>query len=490
MNNPSRSRAIVLGTSMGGLLTARVLRDHFAEVILVERDSLSDAGPRKGVPQGRHTHGLLPRGAQVLEQFFPGIAGELAMDGAVLYDPLNEARRFIGGGYYCQQPCGRTGLMATRPLLEAHVRRRVLALPNVRLRDGHEALGLTAAEGSGRVNGVRLARAGERELVEVVSAGLVVDATGRGSRAPAWLAGLGYPAPEEERVEIGLGYATRFFRRRPEHLGGAKMVQVTPTPALRRAAIVHAQEGERWIMTLVGYHGDRPPDDDAGFAEFARSLPAPDVYDLIRRAEPLGDPLPATFPANQRRHYERLPRFPEGFLVTGDAISSFNPMYGQGMSVAAIEAAALAECCAAGFEGLAPRFFRRASAVVDLAWGMTAGNDRRLLAPDVAQSARTRFLQWYLGRLHVAARCEPDAALAFLSVSGLMARPTSVLRPAVALRVLRGNLQTGTDGDPPSFGSGWTPAATSFGLGYQRIPRDRRASRARRGSPRSIHRRA
>ncbi|MGH7526117.1 MAG: hypothetical protein ACREMX_05390, partial [Gemmatimonadales bacterium] len=312
--------------------------------------------------------------------------------------------------------------------------------PNVRLCVAHEALGVTAAEGRGRVTGVRIAPIGGRGPVEAVEGDLVVDATGRGSRAPAWLAELGYAPPEEERVQIGLGYATRFYRRRQEHLGGAKMMLVTPTPGLHRGAIVLAQEGERWIMTLLGYQGDRPPTDDASFEEFARSLPAPDVYDLVRQAEPLGDPVPATFPANQRRHYERLTRFPDGLLVTGDAICSFNPMYGQGMSVAAAEAAALEECCAGGPERLGFRFFQRASEVVDLAWGVTAGNDRRMLAPGADQSARSRLLQWYMGRLHVAARREPAAALAFLGVTGLMAPPASVLRPAVALRVLRGNL--------------------------------------------------
>jgi len=421
---------------MGGLLAARVVHDHFDEVVLVERDDLSGSGHRKGVPQGRHTHALLARGGQTIERLFPGITGELVAEGAVLADALADARRFIGGGYYCRQPCGRKGLLVGRPLLETHVRHRLLALPNLRLRSEHDALGLVSD--GGRVTGARIAPVRGTGPGQTISADLVVDATGRGSKASAWLTAMGYDPPEEEEVKIGLGYATRYYRRRPEHLGGAKTMMITPTPTTLRAAIVLAQEGERWIMTLVGYDGSRPPADDAGFVEFTRGYPTQDLYDLVRSAEPLGDPVPATFPANRRRRYERLTRFPEGFLVTGDAICSFNPMYGQGMSVAAAEADALAECCREGLEGLALRFFRRSTEVVDIAWALAAGNDSRLLHPGADRSARTRLLQWYMRRLHVAARRDPVAALAFLSVAGLLAPPSSVFRPRIAVRVLRG----------------------------------------------------
>jgi 2-polyprenyl-6-methoxyphenol hydroxylase-like FAD-dependent oxidoreductase len=186
---------------MGGLLAARVLHDHFDEVVLVERDDLSGSGHRKGVPQGRHTHALLARGGQTIERLFPGITGELVAQGAVLADALADARRFIGGGYYCRQPCGRKGLLVGRPLLETHVRHRLLALPNLRLRSEHDVLGL-ASEG-GRVTGARIAPVGGTGPGQTISADLVVDATGRGSKAPAWLTAMGYDPPEEEEVRVG-----------------------------------------------------------------------------------------------------------------------------------------------------------------------------------------------------------------------------------------------------------------------------------------------
>jgi hypothetical protein len=239
-----------------------------------------------------------------------------------------------------------------------------------------------------------------------------------------------------------MGYVSRIYRRKPEHLQGAKVVQVIPTSEIKRGAVMLAQEGNRWILTLAGYPGDQPSSDEQGFLEFARGLPAPDIYELIKHAEPLSDPLPAKFPTNMRRRYERLTRFPTGFLVIGDAICSFNPVYGQGMTVAALEAAALHECLAqGGAEQLESRFFKKVSQVVDIPWNITVGNDRRFVEPEKSANPMARFINWYMGKLHIAARRDPVAALAFLKVTNLMAPPASVLNPPIALRVLWGNLR-------------------------------------------------
>lgn len=434
--------AIVIGASMGGLLAARALADHFQHVTLLERDTFPAAGEqRKGVPQGRHTHALLPQGRQIMEDFFPGLTRQLVEQGALLSDTLAESRRFIGGGHYCQVQTGLFSLMVSRPFLEAYIRRRVLALPNVQALEACDVLGLTATENRQRVTGVRLIRRQTGSIEEVLSADLVLDATGRGSRTPAWLESLGYTPPEEEQVQAGMGYVTRTYQRTPDHLQGAKVVMIIATPQLRRGAIMLAQEGDRWTLTLAGYSGDHPPTDEAGLLEYARSLPAPDVYEVIKDARPLSEPLAAKFPVNTRRRYEALTRFPAGFLVSGDAMCSFNPVYGQGMTVAAMEAAALTVCLAEGPEGLAQRFFSRASKVIDIPWNITVGSDRRLLEPDHPVPPLARFINWYMGKLHCAARHDPVAALAFLKVAGLMAPQPSVLHPRVALRVLWGNLR-------------------------------------------------
>jgi len=436
--------AIVIGASMGGLLAARALADYYQQVTLLERDTFPAPGEqRKGVPQGRHTHALLAKGREVLEGFFPGLTEQLVEQGALLGDSLADARRFIGGGYYCQTQSNMLSLLVSRPLLEAQVRTRLLALPNVHVIENYDALGLVAIEGRSRVNGVRLIRRLAGSAEEILQGDLVVDASGRGSRAPAWLEALGYPTPEEEIVRAGMGYTSRIYRRKPEHLQGAKMVQVIPTSEIKRGGVMLAQEGNRWIMTIAGYPGDQPPIDEQGFLEYAKSLPTPDIYEVIKNAEPLSNPLPAKFPANMRRRYERLTRFPAGFLVIGDAICSFNPVYGQGMTVAALEAVMLRECLAQGGaeQQLAQRFFTKVSQVVDIPWNITVANDRRFVEPESRRSPMARFIQWYMDKLHIAARRDQVAALAFLKVTNLMASPPSVLHPRIVLRVLWGNLR-------------------------------------------------
>ncbi len=436
---PQTSTALVIGASMAGLLAARVLSDFYADVVIVERDTLTGAsGPRKGVPQGRHAHALLPRGQQILEELFPGLTQRLVDDGA----PMGFGRFVIGGAHLAPVREDAGGLFVSRPRLEAEVRARVLAAPQVRLVEDCDVLGLAASADQSRITGVRVIRRQAESAEEILPADLVVDASGRGSRTPAWIEALGYPRPAVELVEVDMGYATRLFRREPEHLDGDLMVNIAPTRALKRGCGMMAQEDAHWIVTLAGYFGDRPPTDEQGFLDFARSLPVPDVYDIVRRATPLSELAAYRFPADQRRHYEKLARFPGGLLVMGDALCSFTPIYGQGMTVAALEALALRACLRAGREQLAARFFKQASRAADGAWTVAAGNDKKLSgAADKAPPVR--FINWYMDKLLIAARRDRVVARAFLDVSGLLAAPPSVLRPLIALRVLWAHLRPG-----------------------------------------------
>jgi 2-polyprenyl-6-methoxyphenol hydroxylase-like FAD-dependent oxidoreductase len=281
---------------------------------------------------------------------------------------------------------------------------------------------------------------------ELLEADLVVDATGRGSRSPVWLEELGYPRPAEDEVRVGVAYASRVYRRRRDHLHGDRAVVVAATADRPRGGAMLAMEGDRWMVTLNGYLGQRPPADPDGFVAFAAGLPVPDVFEVISDAEPLGDVLPARYPASVRRRYERLGRFPDGYLVTGDAVCGFNPVYGQGMSVAALEALALRECLRAGPTGLARRFFAEVAAIVDIPWGIAVGADLRFPSIEGARTAKVRLVNAYLARFHLAAETDPVLGRAFLRVVNLMERPEGLLRPAIALRVLRGNLQRAAPG--------------------------------------------
>jgi 2-polyprenyl-6-methoxyphenol hydroxylase-like FAD-dependent oxidoreductase len=440
---PIGKHAVVLGASMAGLTAARVLADAYERVTVLERDTLPEAAAhRKGVPQSRHAHGLLAAGRVALEELFPGLTDELVANGALSGDLQAQTRWYNHGLRLGPGPSDLRAVAVSRPLLEGCVRERVRALPNVRVVDRCDAAGLVATSDRRRVRGVRVIRPADGSAEEVLEADLVVDATGRGSRSPVWLEELGYPRPAEDEVRIGVAYASRVYRRHRDHVDGDRGVVVAATVDRPRGGAMLAMEGDRWMVTLNGYLGQRPLADPDGFLAFAAGLPVPDIFQVISDAEPLGDVLPARYPASVRRRYERLGRFPDGYLVTGDAVCAFNPVYGQGMSVAALEALALRECLAAGpAAGLARRFFAKVAPIVDIPWGIAVGADLRFPGIQGPRTAKVQLVNAYLARFHVAAATDPVLGRAFLRVVNLMDRPEGLLRPAIALRVLRGNLR-------------------------------------------------
>ena len=424
-------RAIVIGASMGGLLAARALSDHFAEVLLLERDELPEhAEHRRGVPQGRHTHVILASGYRVLETLFPGISRELLDAGGVGGDAAHDVSWFVEGERLSRFVSGLQGLGMSRELLESAVRRRVRELPTVRIRANASVDGLIVSGATRRVAGVTLG-------TETLDADLVVDAGGRGSRSPRWLAALGYAKPPTESVGIELRYTTRRFRRRPHDLGGYNAVVVPPTPSGKRGGVIVALEGAQWTVTLMTHFSDFPPSDLAGFVEFTRTLPAAEIHDVVCGAEPIGQPHTIRVPASVRHRYDRLKRFPAGYLVFGDAISSFNPIYGQGMSVAALEAIELAAVLRRHPNDLARRFFRRSAKIVDAAWAISAGNDVRMPEATGRRNVLVTFTNWYVAQLLRAGQRDPRVARAFLHVSNLLASPPSLLRPSLLYSVAR-----------------------------------------------------
>jgi len=439
------------------LFRSRALSDFYAIVTVVERDALPNTDlPRKGVPQGRHTHGLLARGRVVLEQFFPGLTDEIVSEsGGLVGDIANDVKWMGHNVTLAQAPSDLTGLLVSRPVLEGHVRRRLRALPNIRMIEQCAVQGLATDSTRAKVTGVRVRIEGKPE--EALSADLVVDASGRGSSSPAWLEELGYQRPEDEKIEIGIGYMTRTYRRNPADLGGKMGIVIAGSAPNWRNGVIIAQEHDTWTVSVGGFLGDDAPDDDARFLAYLATMPTREIHDVVVKSQPLTDYIRYRYVSSLRRRYERLARFPENYLVFGDAICSFNPVYGQGMTVAAQEAVTLQQCLQKGSQALARRFFKAAAKIVDIPWDIAVGNDLRHPRVEGPRPAMLRFINWYVGKLHLAAIRDHVLATAFLRVANLMTAPPSLLSPAIAWRVWRGSRNA-----PPTVAPSETVRARAF----------------------------
>ena len=428
-------QAVVLGGSLAGLLTARVLADLFGTVVIVERDRLA-TGPeqRRGLPQGKQIHALLTGGQRVLEDLLPGLTAEIAAEGAPVVDALADMRLSFNGHRLRQAVSGLTHVSASRPLLESLVRERTRSLPSITVLDACEVVGLVGL--GDRVNGVRVLRRGGRRGEEVLEADLVVDACGRGSRSSRWLTELGYPTPPEERIPIDLGYTTRRFRLPADVLDGDVGVLHSPTAGRPRGAALARLENDVWMLTLVGVQADHPPADLDGFAAFTAAVNCPEINTAIHYGEPIDTPISFRFPASVRHRYERV-RLPRNLVVLGDSLCSFNPVYGQGMTVAALEARALGDRLRGDRDTPSQIVMASLARIVDVPWQLANAADRPFLTSAGNRRSRGSLVDIYVERVLTAATYDPAAGRAFLRVSGLLDPPRTLFQPDLLWRALR-----------------------------------------------------
>jgi 2-polyprenyl-6-methoxyphenol hydroxylase-like FAD-dependent oxidoreductase len=427
-------QAVVVGAGMGGLPAAGALADFFEQVVVLERDTLPlDASHRAGTPQGRHTHALLGGGQRALGDLFPGFEQDLAGAGAVPVRVGLELRFEIPGfDPFPQRDLGWDAYAMSRPLIESIVRQRVRQLANITIREHCRALELVPSPDGAVVSAIRFEnREGE---TETLGADLIVEASGRGYLTFGLLESIGRPRPEETIIGLDITYATSVFAI-PDHAPTDwKAVMTLDSPAQGGVAAVMAPlERNRWIVTLVARHGSKPPGDRDDFLAHARQLRTSTIYDAIRGAEPLGEIVRFGFPASVRRDFDRMEGFPRGFLPFGDAICRFNPVYGQGMSVAAKEAhllhALLGRRAAEAdpLAGLASAFFAEAATMIETPWALAAIPD---LAHPKAQGERPKDLEESLkfgeGLNRLAAE-DADVHKLLMEVLHLL-KPQSVLR--------------------------------------------------------------
>jgi 2-polyprenyl-6-methoxyphenol hydroxylase-like FAD-dependent oxidoreductase len=427
---------------MAGLLTARVLADFFATVTVYERDELTDDPVnRRGVPQGRHVHALLPRGARVLDELFPGLLSELVAAGAPVWDDGDLSKgyfsynghRVLRSGLIAGDYTEMTLYMPSRPLLECHVRRRLQGMGNVTIHGGHDLTELMSTADRSRITGVRVVnRAGSAPQESV--ADLVVDAMGRSAHTPALLENLGYGRPAEDRITMHTTYVSQPLRIPPGTLR-ERLAIVGPAPGRPTGMFLFGYERDTWIFTVLGMAGHEPPRDLTGMLSFAADYSPAHLLAAVRAGEPLGPVVQHRMPSSQWRRYDRMRRFPDGLLACGDAICSFNPIYGQGMSVAALDAVALRDCLRRGVADLARRYFRATAKAIGVAWRTGANSD--LAFPQV-QGRRTpsmRLTNRLVDRVLAASESDTVIGTQFFRVTGLLDPPTRLLRPAILYRV-------------------------------------------------------
>ena len=436
-------RAVVIGASVAGLLAARALSDFAESVILVDRDVPPDSPvARKGVPQGRHVHGVLAGGHDVLKSFFPGIVDELTAEGARISDVAQDVLWFSKGAWRLRCKSGIVGCVQSRPFLEMHIRRRIAKLPNVQQLCNVSVAGFEMDAPNSRITGLRVSANSSPE--KTLPADLVIDCSGRGSRTPAWLEAAGLGKASTTTVTVNVGYSTRLFRipddRHPDW--HAMLILGKPPDNSRLGASFFVETGELQV-TLSGAFRDYPPEDDAGFVKFAESLEHPQLFHTIRDATPTTPIVTYRFPAHVWHHYERPKSLPANLLVLGDALCSFNPIYGQGMTVAAQQAQVLQHCLASanddadGLASLQRRYFSGASRIVSAAWAMATGADMVYPQAEGRRPPGQGAILRYLGHIEGLC-CYDQKVLKVWNQVTNMQRPLSALfAPSIAARVMR-----------------------------------------------------
>jgi 2-polyprenyl-6-methoxyphenol hydroxylase-like FAD-dependent oxidoreductase len=448
----SGRNAIVLGGSLAGFLAARVLSDHFDKVTIIERDTYPDSTvARRGVPHANHVHAMLLRGRQILEQLFPGLQDEMISAGAPLVDLANDVTWFTRAGWGVRFPSDLKVLAFTRPLLDLHVRHRLELNHKVRILENTSVVGLTHRDDEKRVTGVIITtnhNDSEHAVTKTLRADLVVDTTGRGSQAPRWLAEFGYPAPGETVVDAHLGYASRLYKIPKEFRGDWKCTIIQrAAPQRKRGGIMFSVEGNRWLLTLIGGARDYPPSDEIEFLEFARSLPVSTIYDAIKNAEPVSPIKTHRGTQNRLRHLEYPGHLPDNFLVLGDAACAFNPVYGQGMTVAAMGTLILDGVLREtdNVKGLSHRFQRQLANVNKGPWMMATSEDYRDKETEGGSPGLvSRFMHKYMDQVIKLSTKDVMTRNVLLHTFNLLVPPSVLFQHAIVFRVLRQLFLPGT----------------------------------------------
>ena len=439
IGNKKYNHTVVIGGSIAGLLTARVLANYFQQVTIVEHDRLDEKTiERAGVPQSHHVHALLTQGQRLLEQLFPGINDDLDAAGAPKVNWTADFL-FLGlFGWFPRFPGDLVTRTVSRQLLENIVRKHLKNYPNVQFITPAKVTGFLTNSNQTHITGICFS---SNNTTKTLTAELVVDASGRNSQTPKWLESLGYPQPQETIVNSFLGYASRWYQAPEDFRSDWKVLMMSYSPyETTKGGVIYQIENNCWIVTMAGIAKDYPPTDEAGFLEFVRHLRNPIIYETIKDAQPLSSIYGYRRTENRWRHYEKLPKFPEGLAVLGDAVCAFNPIYGQGMTVAALGAFTLDQCLheSQSLTGFGKRFQKRLAKINQVPWLIATGEDFRWSTTEGGQpNLITKLMHRYLDLVIQLSVESPQVYQVFLEVLHLVKSPNALFQPYILLRAIK-----------------------------------------------------
>lgn len=442
----SSNHAIVIGGSMAGLLAARVLADYFDQVTIVDRDRFPEQpSTRKGVPQSGHAHVLLLRGQEILEEFFPGLEAELAAADAPFVDWIADCQMLGMKGWELRFPSDLVTRTCSRNLLEWTVRQRLANYSNIEFLQDSLVTELLSNKKRNTVTGVRIKLNHKSEIKEIF-ANLVIDASGRRSNATKWLQALGYSAPQETSVNSFVGYASRVYQQPTNHqIDWKGLIIWQRPPEDSKGGMIYPVEKNRWIVTLTGAEKDYPPTDQDGFLEFARQMRSPALYEAIKNAQPISEIYSYRATENLFRHYEKLSQWPEQFCIIGDAVCTFNPIYGQGMTVCALSALTFQQCLQKQYQnysdqnltGFSQHFQKELVKVYEIPWMMATSEDFRWRTTEGGQPNMTiKIMHWYLDQIKLLTVNHPEIWKTFIEVLHMIKPPSALFKTSILLSVL------------------------------------------------------
>lgn len=447
--NPNRNQAIIIGASIAGLMTANVIAPHFDEVIVLDRDELPETPtPRLSVPQEHHVHLLLERGKRIIERIFPGLMAELEAEGAQVADLCLDVKCNQAGRWKRRWRSGIRAHYCTRTLLEHVLRRRVCSSENITVIGRMSVNQVNFCKATGRAMGVRLDRSDDQPID--IPARFVVDATGRGSKSEIWLENAGFGRAEREEIITHLGYVSGIYDRPLDvHRDWSVLLCLPKIPEQRRMAVVSPIEGERWMVTAGAWFNEQPAPEDEAFLAYLRSLPVPDLYQAIEGARRLAPLKRYRMPGGLRRHYERMARWPDKFLVIGDAVCSINPLYSQGMSASALQVETLSSRLGSLLNGTtdSSKIQAEICASVDLPWQQAADVEQQFDSAERPSSFLSRLKKTYFTRLLSASMVNRHIAIAMLKVNNLIAKPSSLYAPHLVINALFADVRPLFGGD-------------------------------------------